>query len=103
MQDSVKLGLVAFSSGLAVAAAIVVPLALRKGDELQRRGQLLSASLTSQGTALQTLLTSDGQAMAARLEDYAQTAAMDHLSQAYGLTPDRIAGINRLASRLGVS
>lgn len=103
MTDETKLAIAAFTAGLVTAAAIVIPLAMQKGQDLQARGQLLSASLTSQGTALQTLLTSDGQAMAARLQDYAQQAAMDHLGQDYGLTPERIQGLQRLFARFGVT
>jgi conjugal transfer/entry exclusion protein len=89
--------------GLLVGGGIVAVLALQKGQELQVRGQLLSASLTDQGTSLQTLLTANGTAMQTRLQDYAQQAAQDHLAQAYGLTTERMARLQRLATRLGVS
>lgn len=88
----------ALLAGLLVGGGTVAFFALRKGKELELRGTLLSASLTSQGSAIETTLAARGSAMEPRLAAYAEQAVFAQL----GLTRERIAGLQRLMQRFGV-
>lgn len=88
----------ALAGGLLVGGGLVVVLAMRKGKELELRGQLLSASLTSQGSAIETVLAAQGARMEPRLAAYAETAVLERL----GLSRERLTSLQRLMARFGV-
>lgn len=93
----------ALVSGLVVGGGLVAYLAMQKGHELELRGRLLSAALAQEGTGVEAVLITQGTNMQPRLVAYATAAAEAHLAQAYGLTPERIQGITRLGTRLGLT
>lgn len=99
-------GLFALGAGFVVGGAVAGLFGLLKVNELTRRGQQLSDSLTAQGSALETYLAAQGDRVASELERVAQAeaeqasrrAADDYMGRVYGLTPQRIEGIKRLAA-----
>lgn len=95
--------LVAGVAGLVTGTALVVALALRKGRDLQVRGALLQAALEHDGSNIELALAAYGSGMQPRLAAYAEQYAGEHLANAYGLTPERLAALPRLMARYGVT
>jgi len=86
-------------SGLLGAAAVLTPLVLRKKAQYEARGHELEASMHGAAAAPEIA------AMQRRIEVYARTVAESsgdrYMRDVYGVTPERIAGIERLARSLG--
>ena len=95
--------LVAGAAGLIAGGAITVFLALRKGRDLEVRGVLLQAALENEGSDVQLALAAYGEGMTPRLAAYAETAATEHLANAYGLTQARLDALPRLLARYGIT
>lgn len=90
-------------AGLVVGGAVTVFLALRKARDLQVRGALLQAALEHDGSDVQLVLAAYGEGMEPRLTAYAEQYAGEHLANAYGLTPERLAALPRLFERYGIT
>lgn len=90
-------------AGLLAGGAVTVFLALRKGRDLQVRGVLMQAALEHDGSDLQLVLAAYGEGMQPRLAAYAETAATEHLANAYGLTQARLDALPRLFARYGIT
>ena len=90
-------------AGLVTGTAVTVFLALRKGRDLEVRGALLQAALEHDGTDVQLALAAYGEGMTGRLAEFAETAANEHLANAYGLTATRIAALPQLMARYGIT
>ena len=91
--------------GALVGSGVVLPFFLiAKKNEFDRKANELRAQLLAQGGT--NVYAQQLNAMRHDLETYvdqlAHRAADDHIGRYYGLTPERMANISRLARQLGV-
>ena len=103
-----RVALIAGAGGLAVGGAVIAILALHKKRQIEAMVKNVRSSVAGNERA-QTQLARDAAAMKTRLESFAKAEATrvaaetaeTYLRTQYGITPDRIAAISRLADRFG--
>lgn len=98
---------VALGGGVLASGVLLYFFATEKKETYEARGRAIEAAMaTGQG---QSVLAREAQAIKGRLETYgrqyterlAQASADAHMARAYGITPARIQGLDRLARTIG--
>lgn len=109
MSSLARTATMAAAGGLVVGGAVIAILALQKKRQLEAMVANVQAAVAGDARA-QSQLARDATAMKARLETFAKAqatqvaaeTAQTYLRTVYGITPERVASIGRVADSLGI-